>query len=222
MTATVLRRGSLRSGIDRARLHEAAGGHALMIDDGRTRADEAIFSHGRMPAHRGVGRDEGVSAHPAVMVDGCARPDDREGTDARTDVHDRARHDEGTLADGGGVSDIGARVNEGGCRVAPGAHTFAQGAPLPQMPVAHCHGDGVRRGRVCARYLAPGAEYVLAAVQVVDEAGKGVAALEGEVADHLAELARAVYEDLLPRDHFARANCRYLKQSAERGRMRRR
>src|SRR5215472_18327088 len=207
MTATALRRDSFRSGIDRAGLDEAAGGNALMVDDGRACPDEAILPHRRVSAHCGVGRDEAVLADAAVMVDGRAGPHDCKGPDARADVDHGPRHDEGTLADGGRVPDVGARVNEGRRRIPSGAHAIVQRAPLAQMLVAHRDGDRVRGRAVAARHVFPRAQDAVATVQVVDEAGERVAALDGEIADDLPELARAVYEDLLrAAGRFARTN----------------
>ena len=100
-----------------------------------------------------------------------------------------------------------------------GAHSLVQGAPLAQMAVADRHRHAVERRVVAARDFLPRAENPGAAVDVVDEADEVEAALAGEIAHHLSELARAVDQDLL---HFVATNCRYLKQSAVSGRMRRR
>src|SRR5439155_22417470 len=96
---------------------------------------------------------------------------------------------------------------------------LVKAAPLAQMVVADRHRHAVARRIVAARDLLPRAENLRAAVDVVDEADDVEAALAGEIAHHLAELARAVDEDLL---HFVSTNCRYLKQSADSGRRRRR
>src|SRR6266478_6213849 len=87
------------------------------------------------------------------------------------------------------------------------------------MAVADRHRHAVERRIVAARDLLPRAKNPGAAVDVVDEADEVEAALAGEIAHHLSELARAVDQDLL---HFVSTNCRYLKQSADSGRMRRR
>src|SRR5262249_53337134 len=195
-TATVLRRGSLRSSIDRAGLDESPGRDIPMVDDRRAGADEAILSHHRAPADRGAGRDERVGADSAVVNDRGARPDDSEGVDANAHVYYRSRHDDGALADSGGPPYVGAGVGQGGPGVPPGAYALVQCSALTHMPVAHRHRDRVGRRRVTARNLVPGAEHLVAAVQVVDKSGKGVPAQNGEVADHLPELERAVYEDV--------------------------
>src|SRR5712691_1545387 len=87
------------------------------------------------------------------------------------------------------------------------------------MAVADRHRHAVERRIVAARDLLPRPKNPGAAVDVVDEADEVEAALAGEIAYHLSELARAVDQDLL---HFVSTNCRYLKQSADNGRMRRR
>src|SRR2546425_4741728 len=67
------------------------------------------------------------------------------------------------------------------------------------MAVAERHRHAVERRIVAARDLLPRAKNPGAAVDVVDEADEVEAALAGEIAHHLSELARAVDQDLLHR-----------------------